>query len=725
MYFARPLSINNTMKKPIISLLSLLLCFTTYAQQHQVDLGNTRQGENNEYCLSHKKRAELLNNPAAAASLAQDEVIRQQEAVNVEVSKSTIYYIPVVFHILHNNGIENISNDQVLDALNILNRDYRLQNTDANNVHSSFSGLPTDVQIEFRLATKAPDGTCFSGITRTVDPITNNGSNGGAQVSAIVNGNNVYQGQWPGDQYMNIFVCGDIGGAAGYTYRPSSWIGGVMGNGIWVKHNYVGSIGTSSTHSSRTLTHEAGHWLNLPHPWGSTNNPGLASNCSTDDSDSAPLITDTPNTIGSTSCNLAENTCGPLANVENYMDYSYCSKMFTQGQVNQMRNTLETSIAGRNNLITSANHAATGIDNPVLCKAEFSVNKTVICPGDQLTFTDESFNAVTGWSWTFQGGTPATSTDQNPVVTYNTSGIYEVTLTATDGTSSETETKTGFIKVLANTGALPFYEDFEGFSSLAGTIWSVDNPEGNGFELYTGTGHSGNKCVKLNNFGQPSERKDELLSSTVDLSSLSGSDPLTLSFRYSYKRKNTSNNEWLRVFISKNCGNTWSERKTIYGAGLSPDVLASAWTPSSQADWTTVHMTNISSSYRVNNFRYKFQFESDAGNNIYLDDINIYAETPSNDVVVGIDEVENFVSDVVAFPNPVENELNVRFSVKQADKVKMSIKNLAGQELQSSVIHAGAGSNLVLMNVNSLSQGMYLLVLNTEKAQKTIQFVIK
>lgn len=197
MYFARPLSINNTMKKPIISLLSLLLCFTTYAQQHQVDLGNTRQGENNEYCLSHKKRAELLNNPAAAASLAQDEVIRQQETVNAEVSKSTIYYVPVVFHILHNNGIENISNDQILDALNILNRDYRLQNTDANNVHSSFSGLPTDVQIEFRLATKAPDGTCFSGITRTANPIANNGMSGSDQVDAIIAGNDVFQGQWP------------------------------------------------------------------------------------------------------------------------------------------------------------------------------------------------------------------------------------------------------------------------------------------------------------------------------------------------------------------------------------------------------------------------------------------------------------------------------------------------------------------------------------------------
>ena len=107
-----------------------------------------------------------------------------------------------------------------MDALDILNRDFRLQNTDANNVVAAFQGMPTDAEIEFVLATKAPDGTCFSGITRTQNALTDDGSDGFAQVTAIRNGNDVYNGNWREKDYLNIFICNEIGGAAGYTYNP-------------------------------------------------------------------------------------------------------------------------------------------------------------------------------------------------------------------------------------------------------------------------------------------------------------------------------------------------------------------------------------------------------------------------------------------------------------------------------------------------------------------------
>ncbi len=286
------------MKKTTLTALGILAFNAvsfSQTQATQIDPANVREGESVEYCITHKKNQELLLDPAAVKSFAQDEVIRQQESENgVFVPKATVYYIPVVFHVLHNGGVENISDEQILDALSIMNRDYRLLNNDANNVHPDFTGLPADVEIEFRLATIAPNGQCFSGITRTQNALSNDGSSGTAQVQAIIAGNNVYNGQFPGDEYLNIFICGEIGGAAGYTYKPSNWIGTSMTNGIWVLHNYVGSIGTSSTYTSRTLTHESGHWLNLDHPWGGNNNPGNASSCSSDDA-----VSDTPNTIGS------------------------------------------------------------------------------------------------------------------------------------------------------------------------------------------------------------------------------------------------------------------------------------------------------------------------------------------------------------------------------------------------------------------------------------------
>jgi hypothetical protein len=70
--------------------------------------------------------------------------------------------------VLHNNGVENISDEQIYDALAILNRDFRKQNSDTANVHVDFDGMPSDVEVEFVLATKAPNGTCFKGITRTI-----------------------------------------------------------------------------------------------------------------------------------------------------------------------------------------------------------------------------------------------------------------------------------------------------------------------------------------------------------------------------------------------------------------------------------------------------------------------------------------------------------------------------------------------------------------------------
>ena len=85
-------------------------------------------------------------------------------------------------------------------------------------------------------------------------------------------------------------------------------------------------------------------------------------------------------------------------------------------------------------------------DPPV---ADFTASATAICVGESITFTDTSTNLPFVWSWTFTGGTPNSSTDQNPVITYNTAGTFEVELTATNFNGSDTETKTVFITVNA------------------------------------------------------------------------------------------------------------------------------------------------------------------------------------------------------------------------------------------------------------------------------------
>jgi PKD repeat protein len=79
--------------------------------------------------------------------------------------------------------------------------------------------------------------------------------------------------------------------------------------------------------------------------------------------------------------------------------------------------------------------------------ADFSASSTNIHEGQSLDFSDLSINTPTSWSWTFTGGTPSGSSDQNPTITYNTIGIYTVSLTATNAAGSDTETKIDYITV--------------------------------------------------------------------------------------------------------------------------------------------------------------------------------------------------------------------------------------------------------------------------------------
>lgn len=727
------------MKKQFYSLLGISLLFTTwsFAQQQGriLDKSNMRDGEDVEYCITHKKMNELKANPQFAKEYAKEqaafESLMLAKKGDNSTTKATVYTIPVVFHILHNNGPENVSKDQIMSALNILNRDYAMLNPDTASVQAPFQSLRSKVDVKFVLATKAPNGACFTGITRTQNAITNDGSNGSAQINAIVAGNDVYNGQWPGNKYLNIYVCEDIGGAAGYTMLPAGWSANSMQNGIFILHNFFGNIGTSSEYSSRALTHEVGHWLNLDHVWGDNNNPGSAGCGGTDN------VQDTPATQGSTTCNLTANTCSTdnaywgfdqIDNVENYMDYSYCSKMFTIGQVNRMRTALTVSSTGRANVVSASNLAAVGAGTPLtLCTAKFSTERRVICAGETITFNDESFNIATGWNWSFTGGSPATSTQQNPSVTYNTPGTYAVQLQATDGSNSNTANVASYITVLPAGGGLPFYESFEGSMNLSSPNWFVYNSSGSAWTVTNTAAKTGTNSVKLDNFSQSSTGQvDELISGPVDLSSINAGTGVTLTFKCAYRKKTASNTDILKVFATSNCGEVWDLKKTLTAATMSGSTtVASAWTPGA-ADWLTVHVTNITSVYWNDNFRFKLQTTSGGGNNFYIDDINVYSGAPSeNPVTAGLADLGT-VANINLFPNPADNEVQISFNSQTGNnQITFFVTDLTGKRLQQHTINANEGNNLVLIATENLSAGTYLIQMIDASGQRTLNFVKK
>ena len=718
---------------------SFLIVSSVSAQNKRVfDPTNARDGETVEYCHQHIKMQELrkdehfiLHNAAGEAE-AEAEF---QKKLKEPMEKDVVYTIPIVFHVLHNEGAENISDEQIYDALFLLNIDFSLGNADAANVHPDFQGMPANSEIEFVLATKAPNGVCFKGITRTASVLSVQGEDGGDQINAIVSGNNVYNGSWPGNRYLNVFVCGDIGGAAGYTYNPGNWNANSMGNGIWLLHNYTGSIGTSSVGTSRTLTHEVGHWLNLSHTWGGDNNPNVSTSCGQDDG-----VQDTPLCIGVTSCNMNSNGCSGdngywgfdiRDNVENYMDYSYCSKMFTEGQKTRMRAALQVQSTGRKNLWQTSNLNATGATGVlVLCKAQFEADRTTLCAGDEIQFTDDSYNAVSTWDWSISpatGWSLSNGTDlssQNPSIVFSDEGLYTITLTASDGSSTDVETKNNYIRVLPSAAGLPFWEGFEEYSSLQNlTNWEVVNVNNNNaFTLESSFGYSGTKCVRLPNFGQQGSNVDELISQSIDVSSVPETEDITLSFRYAYRKRTSSDYELLKVFVSNNCGDSWSQKKTLGGSQLGSTASNSSWYPTSLNDWKTVHMVNINESYYTPTFRMKFRFEGEGGNNFYLDDINLYQGDPSDDLVTGLFDSPQMLG-LTVYPNPAEAELSVDFDLSSNQLLKIEIVDLLGKVVGAYGLQGNEGKNTVLLNTQSLSNGTYILQLTSETISSSMPFV--
>ena len=101
--------------------------------------------------------------------------------------------------------------------------------------------------------------------------------------------------------------------------------------------------------------------------------------------------------------------------------------------------------------------------------ADFSADKILIYTGKEVEFTDLSKGTITNWEWTFEGATPASSTEQNPTVTYNETGKYKVTLVASNETENSTMEKSGYITVVPGDGLvtlIPFDGSLEDISSL-------------------------------------------------------------------------------------------------------------------------------------------------------------------------------------------------------------------------------------------------------------------
>ncbi len=82
-------------------------------------------------------------------------------------------------------------------------------------------------------------------------------------------------------------------------------------------------------------------------------------------------------------------------------------------------------------------------------QAMFNSSTTETCTEEIINFYDQSSGGAISWEWTFEGGSPATSTNQNPMVAYFNPGTFDVTLTVSDGVESSTVVMENYITVMS------------------------------------------------------------------------------------------------------------------------------------------------------------------------------------------------------------------------------------------------------------------------------------
>jgi hypothetical protein len=562
--------------------------------------------EAREYLLQTDKAAKEKFEAAENTSVSEEGVMNKSQT-------QAIFTIPVVFHILHQGGPENISDAQIQDALTILNRDFNKLNPDTVNIVGAFQNLASDCQIEFKLATLDENGNCTTGITRHYD---------NAADWELSSSN--YKYTWNRTRYLNIYVVKTLPpGIAAYTYLPGT--SSAIMDAIVVMHPYVGSIGTGSQFGSRVITHEVGHWFNLQHTWGSNNQPGVA--CGDDG------VGDTPLTKGFSFCNLANAdvcTSGVDENVQNYMEYAFCQNMFTLGQRNRMHNCLNSANAGRSNLWSPANIQTTGVYNPPLAcppKADFNCNLAVACLGDTVSFTDYSYNGtISTWEWSSANAVNVSNL-QNGKLVFNQTGPAVVKLKISNANGTDSLLKTSVIILPgAYSGTNNLVQSFENFT-FPDSLWLRTQPEfGSAFNTTGLSAKTGSQSVWVNNFY---DNPNEAVALYTPRFLFQGMFPSQLSFYYAYAQKSSGSNDKLSVYASTNCGLNWNKILELAGASLST-VAGFSNTPffpsSQQFGLGTISLAP----YSNEQLYLKFEFlpdENGAGNNFFIDDILINGAT--------------------------------------------------------------------------------------------------
>jgi hypothetical protein len=645
---------------------------------------------------------------------------------------ATVYDVPVVVHVIHDYGTENLSDDAIYAAVQKWTATYMCLSPDTADVIPEFKSIIGNAQIRFHLATKDPNGNPTKGITRHWS------------YESAQGGEDAKLDDWPRANYINIWFVRTFdashSGAAAYSNYPAAVAGNPYSDGVISLYDYMDN--------DNTIPHEIGHMLNLQHVWGNNNNAGVQ--CGDDQ------VADTPPTKGHNGggCSpaaLFDTACnnGQYVNSQNIMDYTFCSKMFTIGQVSRMRAALTSGTAQRSNLFTASNLAATGALDPVPDLAptpEFSVergSKTGIPPAERsfflcandattkFVFKNQSWNdTVTNVDWTFSNGaTTPTSTSTTTVINeFTQPGWVSVTIKATGNNSgSNTVTVDNAVYAADNNSVsgLGYHNDF----ATAGDMdkWPLFNYYRNTFkwQWFGTTGYNDGACIKYRAYddrtgaeaasGSATGDFDDIYTPAFDLTAVP-TETLNLNFFTSGAfRSGNSPKDSLEIFASNTCGAYWTKIGSISGSNLlNKGKIISEYTPTSASDWIP-QTISVPTTFRGNRVFFRFRYNPYSnGNTCYFDNFGI-SQFPTE-----IKEAMATPSAIAIYPNPSKGDCNMLFTAGNDGKVVYDIKDLTGK-----VIYANSGNytpnSLCTQNISGSvfpASGLYFVTVTI--ANKTV-----
>ncbi len=283
-------------------------------------------------------------------------------------------------------------------------------------------------------------------------------------------------------------------------------------------------------------------------------------------------------------------------------------------------------------------------------EADFSISPASVCNvTDTISLFDESDLGPDQFKWSFYPNTVTyvngtSDSSQNPQVIFNAKGEYSVTLNASNSYGSDAITKAKAIFVGGI--PLPFVETFEDARNIS--QWTIENPD-NDITWLTSlvSGSSpGNQAMMLDFYNYNSVgAKDGLITPPLNFTGFSN---INLTFDHAYIKYNAAKNDSLKVYISTDCGTTWTLLQAYGEDGTTNWVTGSNNTgqfiPSSSADWCGSSGNATCKTISLNTFagnddvRIKFETVNAYGNNLFIDNVNITG-TPN------VKPVANFIGD--------------------------------------------------------------------------------